>query len=177
MHYQWLSQAYFVYILYRIPYIVYPISYTLYRIPKKIQNFKIFQDFIKFQKCSNIFQNLKKIGYKRNRLGTIIDNAYTKLLYFNLNTASDYPFGIFTLLTIVLSVLWFTASDYPFVIFTLLTIVLSVLWFAASDYPFGIFTPLTIVLSVLWITASDYPFVIFTLLTIVLSVLWFTGSD
>jgi hypothetical protein len=34
-------------------------------------------------------------------------------------------------------------------IFTLLTIVLSVSWFAASDYPFGIFTVLTIVLSVL----------------------------
>jgi hypothetical protein len=38
------------------------------------------------------------------------------------------------LLTIVLSVLWFTASDYPFV--------LSVrLWFPASDYSFGVFKP------------------------------------
>jgi hypothetical protein len=31
------------------------------------------------------------------------------------------PFGIFKLLTILLSFLWFTASDYPFGIFKLLT--------------------------------------------------------
>jgi hypothetical protein len=41
------------------------------------------------------------------------------------------------------------ASGYPFGIFTLLTNVLSVPWFAASDYPFGIFKHLTIALSVL----------------------------
>jgi hypothetical protein len=52
-------------------------------------------------------------------------------------TASDYPFGIFTLLTMALSVLRFTASDYPFGIFTLLVMALSVLRFTASDYPFG----------------------------------------
>jgi competence transcription factor ComK len=45
--------------------------------------------------------------------------------------------------------LWFTASDYPFGIFKLLTIILSVLWFTASGYPFGIFKLLTIILSVL----------------------------
>ena len=39
--------------LYCIPYIVYPISYT-----QKNQNFKILQNCITFQKCSNIFQNL-----------------------------------------------------------------------------------------------------------------------
>ena len=88
------------------------------------------------------------------------------------------------LLTIVLSVLWFTASDYPFGIFTLLTIVLSVLlWFTASDYPFGILDLrllITLLVSFdhcvvcpsliygfwlpLWylrFTASDYPFGIF----------------
>jgi hypothetical protein len=42
--------------------------------------------------------------------------------------ASHYRFGIFKLLTIVLSVLLlFSASDYRFGIFKLLTIVLSVL--------------------------------------------------
>jgi hypothetical protein len=43
-------------------------------------------------------------------------------------TASEYPFGIFLLLAIVLSVLLrYTDSDYPFGIFILLAIVLSVL--------------------------------------------------
>jgi hypothetical protein len=34
-------------------YRLYPISHTLYRIPKKILNFKIFQNFIKFQQLRN----------------------------------------------------------------------------------------------------------------------------
>jgi hypothetical protein len=94
-------------------------------------------------------------------------------------TVSDYPFGIFTLLDIVLSVLLqFTVSEYPFGIFTLLDIVLSVLLqFTVSDYPFGIFTLLDIVLSVLLqFTVSDYPFDIFKLflLVIVFPVMWFT---
>ena len=56
--------------------------------------------------------------------------------------ASDYPFGIFKLLTFALSVLLrFPASDYPFGIFKLLNFALSVLLrFTASHYyPFGIF--------------------------------------
>jgi hypothetical protein len=53
--------------------------------------------------------------------------------------AFDYPFGIFKLLTIVLSVLLqVMASDYPFGIFKLLIIVLSVLVrltsFVSSNY-------------------------------------------
>jgi hypothetical protein len=56
-------------------------------------------------------------------------------------TASDYTFGIFRLLVIVLSVLHgLTASDYTFGIFRLLVTVLSVLHgLTASDYTFGIF--------------------------------------
>jgi hypothetical protein len=46
-------------------------------------------------------------------------------------------FGIFKLLSIVLSVLRFMASDNPFGIFKLLSIVLSVLRFTTSDNPFG----------------------------------------
>jgi hypothetical protein len=55
--------------------------------------------------------------------------------------ASDYPFGIFRLFVIVLSILLlFMASDYPFDIIRLFVIVLSILLLlTASDYPFGIF--------------------------------------
>jgi predicted transcriptional regulator len=62
--------------------------------------------------------------------------------------ASDNPFGIFKLLSVVFSVLRFTTSDNPFGIFKLLAIALSVLRFTASDNPFGIFKLLAIVLSV-----------------------------
>jgi hypothetical protein len=63
-------------------------------------------------------------------------------------TSSDYPFGIFRILTIALSVLRFTVSDYPFGIFEVLAIVLSVLPFTVSDSTFGIFKHLVIALSV-----------------------------
>jgi hypothetical protein len=55
--------------------------------------------------------------------------------------AFDYPFGVFKLLTIVLSVLLlFMVFDYTFGIFKLLTIVLSVLLlFMVFDYTFGVF--------------------------------------
>ena len=48
-----------------------------------------FWNFLNFGKFWN-FWNFKffwvcDIGYKRYRLGTIFDNAYTKHLYFNLN--------------------------------------------------------------------------------------------
>ena len=49
--------------------------------------------------------------------------------------SSDYPFGIFKRLVIVLSDLLFMASDYPFGIFKCLVTVLSDLLFMASDYP------------------------------------------
>jgi hypothetical protein len=52
---------------------------------------------------------------------TRVTNSFYGLSIF------DCPFGIFTLLTIALSVPWFAASGYTFGIFTLLTIVLSVL--------------------------------------------------
>ena len=79
---------------------------------------------------------------------------------------SFWPFVLF-LLTITLSILWFTVSDYLCGIF----IELSVLWFMVSDYLCGI---LTIELSVLWFTVSDY---LCGILTIALSVLLFTVSD
>ena len=61
----------------------------------------------------------------------------------------------------MLFVLRCTASDYPFGIFLRLAIVLSVLLRCkASDYPFGIFLLLAIALSVLRCTASEYPFCI-----------------
>ena len=66
--------------------------------------FWFFFEFLNFMKILNFFENLKflkfwniyenflnfevfgvcDIGYKRYRLGTIIDNAYTKHLYFNM---------------------------------------------------------------------------------------------
>ena len=54
----------------------------------KFWNFLNFKKILKF--CNfEIFWvydiGYKHIGYKRYRLGTIIDNAYTKHLYFNLN--------------------------------------------------------------------------------------------
>ena len=70
----------------------------------------------------------------------------------------NYPFGIFKVLVIVLSVLRrFTVSDFLFVFFKLLNLYLFVLpRLAASDYPLGIFKLLAIVVSVLRVTASDY---------------------
>ena len=44
-----------------------------------------FWNFMKFWNLLGIRYRVWYIGYKRYRLGTIIDNAYTKHLYFNLN--------------------------------------------------------------------------------------------
>ena len=61
----------------------------------KFWNFKIFEIFwnffmkfwkiLKFWNFLGIRYRVCDIGYKRYRLGTIIDDAYTKRLYFNLN--------------------------------------------------------------------------------------------
>ena len=47
--------------------------------------FFFFWNFMKFWNLLGIRYRVWYIGYKRYRLGTIIDNAYTKHLYFNLN--------------------------------------------------------------------------------------------
>ena len=54
-------------------------NFTILRNFGKFWNFEIFwvYDSIRYRVCD--------IGYKRYRLGTIIDNAYAKHLYFNLN--------------------------------------------------------------------------------------------
>jgi hypothetical protein len=64
---------------------------------------------------------------------SVIDETFSQSSSIIVMT-SDYPFSIFTLLAIVLSVLLVMASDYPFSIFTLLAIVLSVLLVMTSDY-------------------------------------------
>ena len=87
----------------------------------------------------------------------------------HLKRGRDYPFGIFKLMAIVLSVLQFKTSDFtPLGIFKLLAIVLYVLrQFKTSDYPFGIFKLLAIVLTVVQFKNSDYSFGTFKLLAIV----------
>ena len=103
------------------------------------------------------------------------------------------PFGIFHLLPIVLSILWFTASDYPLVSCGHWVVCP---WMYGFWLPFGIFKLLPIVLSILWFTASDYLLVscghwvvcawmygfwltlwYLLILPIVFSILWFTASD
>jgi hypothetical protein len=65
--------------------------------------FEIFWIFWKILKFYEIFENfwnfwilwVYDIGYKWYRLGTIIDNAYTKHLYFNLNIWYIYIYNIY----------------------------------------------------------------------------------
>jgi hypothetical protein len=69
------------------------VHYIIYfNMPLKIhvfyENFeilmKVWKNF-KFWNLLGIQYSVCDIGYKRYRLGTIIDNAYTKHLYFNIN--------------------------------------------------------------------------------------------
>jgi hypothetical protein len=84
----------------------------------------------------------KRNGTKRQ---TIVNKTLHRKLGLSSMT-SDYHFGIFKLLAIVMSVLRFMTSDYHFGIFKLLAIVMSVLLFMTSDYHFGIFKLLAIVM-------------------------------
>jgi hypothetical protein len=94
--------------------------------------------------------------------------------------ASGYPFGIFKLLSIALSILQSTVPDYPLVSSNLCPLhclsfnlrFLITLWclqtfvhcivypsIYGSVLPFGIFKPLSIALSILQSTVPDYPLV------------------
>ena len=84
---------------------------------------------------------------------------FTMVLSVLWSTAIDYPFSIFKLLVIDCIVCPLIYDFWlPFSIFKLLTIAMSVLWFTSSDYPFVIFKLLTMLLADLWLTASDYHF-------------------
>ena len=90
------------------------------------------------------------------------------------------------LLTIVLSVLWFTDSDYSLIYWFWLPfdlLILITLWFTDSDYSliywFWLLFDLLILIT-LWFTDSDYSLIywfwlLFDLL--ILITLWFTDSD
>ena len=94
--------------------------------------------------------------------------------------ASGYPFGIFNLLSIALSILQSTVPDYPLVSSNLCPLhclsfnlrFLITLWclqtfvhcivypsIYGSVLPFGIFKPLSIALSILQSTVPDYPLI------------------
>ena len=122
-----------------------------------------------------------------------LQNVFIVLSALRFTTSnSDYPFRIFKLLTIVLSVLGFTTYDDPFRIFKpfvhcIVCPWIYDLWLPLWHLPiFGhcivsfdlrlliiplVSSNLAIALSVLRFTASNYPFDIFKSLAIALSVL------
>jgi hypothetical protein len=74
MHYQWLSQAYIIFTLYCISYILYPISYT--------QKISKFQNFPKFHNIS--FHNLKKfLNLKFVHKIHVLSKAWLKYMIYN----------------------------------------------------------------------------------------------
>ena len=99
MHYQWLSQAYIVYTLYRIPYIVYYIAY-LYRIPKKFQNFKIFQKKIKiFIKYMYYQRHGWNIWYNENLMSKSVSHAVSTLDLYH--PSGRWPLGWYRVLGLI----------------------------------------------------------------------------